>query len=104
MAERGDAQIIELPDGYATYNIMNETNQVYLMDIYVKPEARRTYVASELANMVANEGKKHGCKEMLTTVIPTLNGSTISLKTILKYGFTLKTSATNMIVFTKEIV
>lgn len=103
LKERGDAQVIELAEGFATYSIPNET-QIYLMDIYVKPEHRRSRVASSLADMVATEGKRLGMTEMITTVIPSLNNSTISLKTILKYGFTLQNSVQNLILFKKDII
>lgn len=101
--ERGDAKIIELSQGFATYNILNQ-DQIYLMDVYIKPDYRRTHIASELANMVAVEGRKAGCKEMITTIIPTLNGSTISVKTVIGYGFKLKSAKENLIVFYKEII
>jgi GNAT superfamily N-acetyltransferase len=101
--ERGDAKIIELPQGFATYNLLTES-QVWLMDVYVKPDFRRTHIASELANMVAAEGRKAGCKEMIATIVPSLNGSTISVKTVIGYGFKLKLSKENLVIFSKELV
>ncbi len=103
IAERGDAKIIELNSGFATYNVINE-KQVYLMDVFVLPEYRRTHIASELANMVATEGRKQGCVEMITTVLPSLVNSTISLKTVIGYGFTVKSAKENLIVFSKGII
>lgn len=74
------------------------------MDVFVLPEFRRTKIASELATMVGKIGKEKGCKELITTVMPNLNGSTISLKLVLSYGFQLKSSSDNLILFSKELV
>lgn len=103
ITERGDAKVIEIPEGFVSYNVINE-NQIYVMDVFVKLDYRRTHIASELTRMVENEGRRQGCKEIITTVIPTLVGSTISIKAILNYGFTLQSASNNMIVFKKDII
>jgi ribosomal protein S18 acetylase RimI-like enzyme len=99
---RGDG-IIEGDYGFATYRFLNEGNSVYIVDIYTTPDFRRTALASELADKIAEIGRAHGAKEMLGSVVPSANNSTQSLEILLKYGMQLLSCEHDLIIFRKEI-
>lgn len=101
--EKLDDNCMETELGFATYRYLND-NKVYIIDIYVKPEYRKSKIASDLADLIAQEAKEKGCKEMLGTVIPSAKGSTNSLKVLLGYGMTLVSSDKDLIIFKKELI
>jgi hypothetical protein len=104
ISERSDDKIIEMPgEGFATYRYINGGKSVYIIDIFVTPEARHGKIASGLADIISNEAKERGCKEVLGSVCPSAKGSTTSLKVLLAYGMKLQSSSDNFIVFSKEI-
>lgn len=96
-------------EGFAVYVIRDFTiegmdgKEVYIEDIYTKPEFRRTHSAAKLADKIAEIGKEQGVKYMTGTVVPSANNSTRSLQMMLGYGFKLWFSDTNIIWFIKEI-
>lgn len=98
---RGD-EIIETKQGFATYRYIDDTT-VYLIDIYVIPDYRKSNAASDMADEVVKAAKLRGCNKLLGTVVPTANNSTVSLRALLGYGFTLKSSANDLIIFEKGI-
>ena len=103
LIERTEDLILESPTGFATYRYLNDLKSVYIIDIYVIPEARKQHHAAHLADKVAEIAKARGCTEMLGTVVPGTKGCTDSLKVLLAYGMTLKGIEGNHIVFRKEI-
>lgn len=103
LRERTDDKIIERDNGFVTYRYVNDGKSVYLIDIYTVPESRQSGIASALANLVANEARDIGCEEMLGTVVPSMHGSTTSMKVLLAYGFKLKNAGPDLIVFRKDL-
>jgi predicted acetyltransferase len=101
--ERTNDSILETDDGFATYRYINEGKTLYIIDIYIKPEARQKHKAAEIADMIVKEAKEKGCKDMIGTIDPLAKGSTVSLKVLLGYGMELSNVAANLIVFRKEI-
>ena len=101
LERNGDLILIE-ETGFAIYRYINE-NQVYIVDIYVKPEHRKTGLASEMADKIAREAKRRGRNEMLGTVVPSAKGSHRSLLVLLAYGMTLLSASADLIVLRKEI-
>lgn len=101
--ERTTDSIIEGPSGFATYRYINDGKSVYIIDIYTVPAERKKGAAAQLADLVAKEAKGRGCTEMLGTVVPYTNGSTISMKVLLGYGFELASAEQNLIIFRKDI-
>lgn len=101
--ERTNDKIIETPEGFATYRYLENTKSVYILDIYVKPESRKSHIASEIANKIASEAKKQGYTSMLGSVVPSNKGSTASLKVLLGYGMSLDSSTNDLILFKKEL-
>jgi GNAT superfamily N-acetyltransferase len=102
LRERTSDFIHEDERGFATYRYLND-KQVYIVDIYVRPDFRKNGVASEFANRIAAEAKAKGCIEMLGTVNPSTNGSTESLLVLVAYGMMLHSSTNNVIVMKKDI-
>jgi ribosomal protein S18 acetylase RimI-like enzyme len=103
LRERTNDQILETPEGFVTYRFLNDGKTVYIIDIYVIPEARKIGHATELADIVISKAKAKGAVEMIGTVVPTAKNSTTSLKVLLGYGMTLNSASQDLIVFRKEI-
>jgi len=102
--KQGDG-IVERTEGFATYRYLRNKDQVqvYVIDIYVRPEFRKSGLASAIADEIAEIAKKEGATEMLGTVNPSANGATESLKVLLGYGMRLKSASENLIIFGKGI-
>lgn len=100
--ERTGDLINETQAGFITYRYLNE-KQVYIVDIYVKPEHRRANIASLMADEVVKEARSRGCTEVLGTVAPSAKGSTLSLKVLLGYGMSLHSSGVDFIICKKDI-
>lgn len=99
--ERENFEIIEDEFGFASYIISGD--ECYLRDVYVVPEQRRSKKCFELADKVAAIAKYKGCTFMTGTVYPGANGSTESLKVLLKYGFKVSQTTSEKIIFIKEL-
>lgn len=102
LKEKTDDEILELEAGFATYRFLNE-KQVYIVDIYVREYARKTRIASAMADSIVKIAKKRGCTELIGTVVPSMKNSTDSLKVLLGYGMSLKGIEGNMVLFGKDI-
>ncbi len=101
--EKTTDKILETDDGYAMYRFLNDGRTVYVVEIYVVPEKRRSGVASQIMNDIAYLAKAQGCTEMLGSVIPSSKYSTRSLKACLGYGFTLASAGNDFIILRKDI-
>jgi ribosomal protein S18 acetylase RimI-like enzyme len=100
--ERTDDLIAEREWGFATYRVM-DPETVYIVDIFVRPEVRRSGAASELADEIAANARANGYKWLLGTVMPSTKGSTDSLKVLLAYGMTLWKAEDDAIWFRKPL-
>lgn len=85
--EREGKLIVEHEDGFATYLIKGD--DCYIVDIYVRPAARKSGLASKMADEIADRARALECKFLLGTVNPQTEGATASLKVLLAYGFEL---------------
>lgn len=99
--ERENKELLELEQGFATYSI--SPPECYIDTIYVKPEYRKTRVASAMADAISALAKRNGCTLLIGSVSPKAKGSTTSLKVLLAYGMELRMSKDNMIYLSKEI-
>lgn len=99
--ERQNKSIIEDEFGFATYYFQNDC--CYIEDIYVVREKRKENIASKYADKIAEEAKSKGMKYLVGSVKPSANGSTVSLKVLLGYGFQLVAAQEDFIWFKKEI-
>lgn len=99
--ERENVETLERENGFITYKIFKD--ECYIIDLYVRPDFRRTYLASNMADEVAALAKKQGCKFITGSVDTRANACTDSIKILLAYGFKLLKSEGFMIYFIKEL-
>jgi len=102
LTERTEDQIYETEDGFVTWRYIDQ-NTVYIVDIYVLRHCRNSGNARALADHVVEKAKQSGRKELLGTVVPSVSGSTDSIKVLIAYGMQVKSASDNLIVFRKEI-
>lgn len=95
-------EIIETEYGFATYRYI-APDSVYIIDIYVVPEFRRSKKTGALVDMVVESAKSRGCKKLIGTVVTAAVGSTVSLRLLLSHGMHLVSSNNEFIVFEKDI-
>lgn len=93
--ERENAEIIENDDGFITYQIRGD--EVFIRDFYVVPPRRKTRVAFNLGQQLIQVAKAQGCRSMVATVFPLLNGSQEALKIFMKYGMKITACRENCI-------
>lgn len=101
--ERLGDYALETEHGFATYRFLNDKKTVYIVDLYVKPEYRKTKIASNMADEICAIAKAEGATELLGTVSPQALTATDSLKVLLAYGMKLLTANEQAIVFRKDI-
>lgn len=99
--ERANKECLETEQGFAIYVVWEDG--VYIEDIYVLPEFRKSGVASALADEIVLKAKELKKKRIYGSVCPQANGATDSLKILLAYGFKLLSSSPDLIMFIKEI-
>lgn len=83
--EREGFGIVEDERGFATYEA--NPDFWYIIDIYVKPEHRKSKLASTYADVIAAMAHNQGVKLLRGSVDPTTSGATDSVKVLLAYGF-----------------
>lgn len=103
LRERTSDEIIETTEGFASFRYLNEGKSVYIVDLFVLPDYRKSGVASAIADKVVAIAKAKGCKELLGSVCPSTKGATTSLKVLLGYDMTLQSASNDFIVFRKDI-
>jgi hypothetical protein len=54
--------------GFIMYFLNKEAGEVFITDLYTKPEYRKTYEAKKLTQQVINIAKENGCK-IVTAII-----------------------------------
>jgi GNAT superfamily N-acetyltransferase len=103
LLEKTNDKIMETEIGFATYRSLNDGKTIYIIDIYVVPEYRKTGVAGEMADLILAKEKPSGCVELLGTVIPSNKNSTASLSVLMAYGMKLHSASNDLIVFRKDV-
>lgn len=102
--EKTDDGIIETDKGFATYRFLEPEKAVYIVDLYILPDFRKTGEASAIADSIVDMARAKGFTKLLGSIVPSNKNSTASLKVLLGYGMALKSSTNDFIVFEKEIV
>ena len=100
--ERTNDKILESDEGFVTYRLLNE-NQVFIVDLYIRPEFRRLRKATSMADMVCNWAHHAGCTEVLATVCTNAKGCDVSRKSIESYGMKLVQTIGQVELYAKEI-
>lgn len=98
---RGDS-VVESQTGFAVFRYLNPET-VYIVDIYVIPGARKSRMASQLADSIGTKAYEKGCKTMVGTVDQNGHNPTTSIKVLLAYGMEFKRLEGNLLVFEKEL-
>ena len=100
--ERENKDIVETDEGFATYQIYGD--ECYIADIYVIPGARKTGLASQLANQIKGLAKSSGCKILTGSVCLDANNAVASMNVLYAYGMKVHSIKGNMIYFSVIIV
>ena len=100
--ERLGDEIYETEQGFATYRFLDEKT-VYIVDVYIKPDFRRSRAASNIGDTIVELSKKQGATKLIGTVTPSAKGSTESMRFLLNYGMRIQSAKENLIVLEKEI-
>lgn len=100
--EREGFDTLETEHGFATY--LAKDNSVYLRDIYVAPEQRRSNVAAKLADQVAAIAKEQGCKLMIGSVDINDKQADRNSRVLVAYGMRFMKQQGSMLYFVKEII
>lgn len=85
LMEREGLELYETDKGFATF--LCDGAELYIRDIYVARDYRRTKVGTEIAEAVIEIGRKRGCQYVSGTVSLDAKGITESFKAILSFGF-----------------
>lgn len=101
LKERENAEILQLEHGFAVVRQLPDC--LYLQDIYVVPEKRKSGYGKHILEIVQQTAKDMGYSKILGSCSPSANGSTVSLKAILACGFMLQSSEKDIIYLVKEI-
>lgn len=104
--ERLGKLVHERSEGFAVYWYLTHPRWgecVYLEDIYVAPEYRKSGVGAQMADEIAEEARGRGVFTMLGSVNPNANFATTSLKVLLAYGMTLDGIEDGLVMFSKDI-
>ena len=103
LTEKTDDKIMETDKGFVTYRYLDDKKTVYITDIYILPDFRKTNEASLLADRVCDEARENKCSIVMGTVVPSNKNSTDSLRVLLGYGMRLFYSSNDLIAFRKDI-
>ena len=101
LKEREGAEVLELPEGFAVIKQLPDC--LYLQDIYVKPEFRKTGIGRSMLEVVEQSAKNLGYSKVLGSCSPLASGSTGSLKAMLACGFELSSCEKDLIFLVKKV-
>jgi len=99
--EREGFETLESEHAFLVYKISGE--ECYIKDIFVEKEHRRFNLGTELADKCVQIARDAGCKFISGTVVPSTNGATVSMMSLLAYGFTIRAAQNDLIILIKEI-
>lgn len=105
LRERLGDEMLEREEGFATYRYVSNygTPAVYIIDLYVRPDFRKTKVASEMADEIVKIAMRSGCKTLFGTVSTSAKNATDSIRVLLGYGMSFHSSNQDGLVFKKEL-
>ena len=85
LKERSNTDIIEFDYGFASYKYL-PSGYVYILDMYVLPENRRSKYAYKLADMICEMAIEKGYNHLLVSADNRKNGYEVSIKVFEGYG------------------
>lgn len=100
-------EICEKDRGFAQYSFMTlpgDIKAVWIEEIYVRPEFRKTNLATSLSEKVQKLAKENfECVVLLGTISPTNSNSQASLEVLLAHGMKILKAEQDLIWFFKEL-
>ncbi len=100
--ERCGRGILETKDGFATFEYPTK-EVVYIVDIYVVPEKRKSHVAAMLADKIVEQAVKDGYKYLLGSVDIGTKDAEISTRVLEAYGMKPYKVAEPLVFYAKQI-
>lgn len=101
LKEREGFESVIHEDGFASYRLNGD--ECYIRDIWVSPEYRKKFLASQIAQKIEGIAKEAGCKYLTGSVSTTAHHATESVKVLLAYGFDVHSAIQGGIFFRKEL-
>lgn len=99
--ERENAETLEREYGFAIYKL--EKDHVYLQDVYVIPSRRGEQLGTALLQEVESIAKVKGLPKMYTSIVPSTQLATNTMKIVLNLGFKIHSSNNDIIFLSREI-
>lgn len=105
LKEREGFESLESQYGFATYQFTPQ-NEMYVRDLYVMPEFRRSGFATQIADALTSIALEKKCYVMIGTVSLGLPSTTDSVKALLFYGFNVRgyDPRLQQIIFIKQLL
>lgn len=105
LKERLGDELLEREEGFATYRFTAELGfpAVYIVDIYVRPDFRKTKVASEMADQIVAIARTRNFSRLIGSVSFESKNQTDSIKVLLGYGMEFYKAVPGGLFFKKEI-
>lgn len=85
LKEREGIETLESADGFMTYTLTEDA--LYIVDVYVRPEARRTGAATALEEQAIAKAKEAGRAHLMGSVSFGVAGVDASLKMMIRSGY-----------------
>jgi GNAT superfamily N-acetyltransferase len=101
--EREGLDLLEKEEAFLTYTINADQGYIFIQDLYVIPEKRRSQVASQLADEVVSIAVQQGCSILYGQVDTRANQWERSAKVLEGYGMSAFKTENSMIYFKKNI-
>ena len=98
LKERRGGETIEESYGFVTYHIISST-ELYIEDVYVIPEERRSHKAVDLWNKVLEIAKQKGITKVIGSVDLNTSSRDISIKGLYARGMKISHYTNNMLYF-----
>jgi len=106
LREKTDKQILEIKDqGFITYSYttLGDDKAVYVEDIYIVPELRKTKLMLKMIREIYSEAKEKGCSVALGSVQLNTKKPETSIRLLLDHGMKVLRNENQKIWFFKEI-
>lgn len=103
MKEYRNQDYFETEHGFITYLLIPESKTVFVGDLYVKPEMRKSHHATQLVNTVCDIGREAGMKQLVSIIYMDFAGKEVSLLSSLKYGCKIISVDPSKITVAKEL-
>lgn len=107
LLETQGKHMLETPHGFLTYGFDCVPgvpfSHVYIEDLYVVPEMRKTHIASTMADRVASIAKERGITKMLGSVDKSTKNPEASERVLVAYGMRRQGEHDGTVWFVKDL-